>query len=193
MRRFMTGLSLVLLMAIPALAEVRHLTIKVDGISCSLCAFGLKKTIGSMVEEGGTVEVTLKTGKLSVRPKPGSPLDYRRIWEGVKTAGFTPRWAEMTAVGTFDSWKGPDGKSYLSFNVTGNVTGSEQRFVLENDSPQVKKLRKISNYQEKSFRITGRLHDHPPGARDQEGRTEGFPPGLDLKEFQEEARSRSAG
>jgi len=65
-------------------------TIRVDGLSCPFCAYGLEKHLKKIAGVEG-VEINMKSGKAIVRLKPDVQVDDAALKTAVKKAGFTAR------------------------------------------------------------------------------------------------------
>ncbi len=65
-------------------------TIAVDGLSCPFCAYGLEKNLKKLkgIE---TVDINMKTGKVTVMIRPDADVDDRALRQAVRKAGFTAR------------------------------------------------------------------------------------------------------
>jgi len=65
-------------------------TIRVDGLSCPFCAYGLEKHLKKItgVED---IDINMKSGKAVVHLKPGTQVNDAALNEAVKKAGFTAR------------------------------------------------------------------------------------------------------
>lgn len=101
MRKFcLTCLSFMVLalLVMPALASEPAISVFVDGMSCSLCAVGLRKNLEA-IPEVKKVEVVLKDKTARVITREGKILDPRQVWQGVIHAGFTPKELDLEAVG----------------------------------------------------------------------------------------------
>jgi len=65
-------------------------TIRVDGLSCPYCAYGLEKHLKKLAGVE-SVEIIMKSGKAIVRLKPDVQVDDAALKTAVKKAGFTAR------------------------------------------------------------------------------------------------------
>lgn len=91
-RKFLTvSLALVMLiLPLAALAGERvNVTVRVDGLSCPFCAYGLEKKLQRMegVEE---VTINVDRGTVVVEFSDGKFFVKETLEEAVKEAGFTP-------------------------------------------------------------------------------------------------------
>lgn len=78
--------------AVPAMAQNQgtKVLVKVEGLSCPFCAFGLEKKLRKL---DGVQAVTIKVdqGVAEVTFAPGAVVDEDKIREAVIAGGFTPR------------------------------------------------------------------------------------------------------
>ncbi len=102
-------LTLVVLARVPE-ARVLRATVKVDGMSCPFCTYGVEKRL-KKVEGVGLVSVDLKSGTASVTSVKDGSIDLRAIPFAVKKAGFTPGEVKAVVRGTVK--KGSDGRFVL--------------------------------------------------------------------------------
>ncbi len=65
-------------------------TIRVDGLSCPFCAYGLEKHLKKIAGVEG-VQINMKSGKAIVHLKQGTQINDAALKEAVKKAGFTAR------------------------------------------------------------------------------------------------------
>lgn len=62
--------------------------LRVDGLSCPFCAYGIEKKLNSL-DGVDAVDVNLKDGAVLVTMKDGASLDEATAKQAVKDAGFT--------------------------------------------------------------------------------------------------------
>jgi len=62
--------------------------VRVDGLACPFCAYGIEKQFSSLPGVTGT-DVNLANGVVIVHVKSGARLDQAQIAKTVKDAGFT--------------------------------------------------------------------------------------------------------
>lgn len=74
--------------ATAALAAGPSYRLKVDGLACPFCAYGVEKKLGALdgVER---LETNIKDGTVVVTMKDGAVLDEATAKQAVKDAGFT--------------------------------------------------------------------------------------------------------
>lgn len=71
-------------------ADVSSAIIKVDGLSCPFCAYGLEKHLKKLAGVEG-IDIDMKNGQAIVRLKSGAQVDDAALRTAVKKAGFTAR------------------------------------------------------------------------------------------------------
>lgn len=72
--------------------------IRVDGLACPFCAYGIEKEL-SRIENVESVETHLADGVVIVTMREGASLDEETANRAVEKAGFTPRAFERKAPG----------------------------------------------------------------------------------------------
>ncbi|MGR3304314.1 MAG: heavy-metal-associated domain-containing protein [Candidatus Scalindua sp.] len=72
----------------PAFAEIKSMSLQIDGLSCPFCALSLEKKLKS-VDGISKVDVHLKKAITDLTLKPTSQLDLEAVQTAVKEAGFT--------------------------------------------------------------------------------------------------------
>jgi len=84
---------LILLGTVTALAEPQSYSLKVDGLACPFCAFGIEKQL-SKIDGVGDLKTDVKAGVVRLTMKDGSLLDKAEAKQAVDRAGFTLRGIE---------------------------------------------------------------------------------------------------
>ncbi len=79
-------------------AQIRTISVSVDGLSCSFCAYGLEKKLKKM-EGVEAIKIGLQEGMVTLSVKKGRSINISRIRVAIKDAGFTPRKMKITATG----------------------------------------------------------------------------------------------
>ena len=71
-------------------AQVEEVGIRVDGLSCPFCAYGVEKKVGGLdgVEK---VEIEIEDGLVAVTLADGATLDEATAKQAIDEAGFTLR------------------------------------------------------------------------------------------------------
>ncbi|GMQ99762.1 MAG: hypothetical protein BMS9Abin18_0587 [Zetaproteobacteria bacterium] len=70
--------------------NVSSVIIKVDGLSCPFCAYGLEKHLKKLAGVEG-VDIDMKNAQVIVRLKSDARVDDAALKTAVKKAGFTAR------------------------------------------------------------------------------------------------------
>ncbi len=83
------GLSLFML-ASAALAAPPVYKLRVDGLACPFCAYGIEKQL-SKLDGVARIDVDIENGAVMVRLNEGATLDEATAKAAVKRAGFTLR------------------------------------------------------------------------------------------------------
>ena len=112
MRGILLGVTLALVgLNGSAFADVKTLTVTVDGLACPFCAYGLEKKL-KQVEGVDSLKIDVDAGEAVMSITPGTRLAaasgeekggrglVSNIREAVEEAGFTPRKLEATVVGS---------------------------------------------------------------------------------------------
>jgi len=85
--------------AAPAMANVGHYEVRVDGLACPFCAYGLEKKLKKLPGVS-RVDVDLESGRASFDVASDTVLMPGPVREAVREAGFTPRGISVRASGT---------------------------------------------------------------------------------------------
>jgi len=71
-------------------ASEQKLLVRVDGLSCPFCAYGLEKKL-LKIEGIKTVEISVEKGEALLTLDKDAEIEEETIKKEVKKAGFTPR------------------------------------------------------------------------------------------------------
>lgn len=82
---FALGLMLI---STAALAAPQAYTLRVDGLACPFCAYGIEKKL-SRIEGVNRIEIDIRTGTVTVIMLDKATLDEATAKQAVKDAGFT--------------------------------------------------------------------------------------------------------
>ena len=86
-----TVITLAILLApLAAYAAPNVYQLKVDGLACPFCAYGIEKELGTL-EGVEKIDVELKKGAVVVTMAEGTVLTESQATEAVQDAGFTLR------------------------------------------------------------------------------------------------------
>ncbi|MCG8314335.1 MAG: heavy-metal-associated domain-containing protein [Pseudomonadales bacterium] len=90
--RHLLSIFILLLLSLPASSKELYYTLRVDGLVCAYCAFGIEKNIKSLngvVKE--SVEIRLNEGLVSFEANVDNPIEPARLRQLINNAGFTLR------------------------------------------------------------------------------------------------------
>ena len=90
------------LVSTAAFAGAHHYQLRVDGLACPFCAYGIEKKLNA-TKGVKTIRIDINTGTVTVFMKPGASLSEAQARQIVKDAGFT--------LGSFQTMPAPDGKA----------------------------------------------------------------------------------
>lgn len=147
-------------------AGIERLTLRVDGLACPFCAYGLEKKI-IKIKGVSSYDVDMKEGKVFIGLEPDAQIELNSLYKAVKEAGFTLRSISLRA-------KGKIGQSEEGLFLV--VRGSDEKFFLFESEALAKKyhqgeisktlsenlekkLLEIKNYK-KEVLIEGVVHEH---------------------------------
>ena len=134
-------------------AQVEKVEIRVDGLSCPFCAYGLEKKLED-IEGVGEVKINIDKGVAALQSKQEESIGVEKLESMVKDAGFTPREITATVVGNAGQRDGTP--IFLA-------SGSDVEFILK-ENEELQTLRSKLKGSEKLVRITGRLtYETPEG------------------------------
>ena len=105
----------------PLRGQVDEVILRVDGLACPFCAYGIEKKLKKL-EGARSLEIMINEGKIVMEWNSDSTLDLEAINKAVETAGFTLRGVRASVRGALMS---DSGMFYL---LTPNTP--EQRFYL---------------------------------------------------------------
>ncbi|MBI4521504.1 MAG: heavy-metal-associated domain-containing protein [Gemmatimonadetes bacterium] len=134
MKRLLLSGVVLLAFAVPSQAQIRDLTVRVDGLTCPFCAYGLEKRL-SRIDEVADVSVDQPKGLAVVTVKPGRVPDFHQMRQAILDSGFTPRAFNVTATGRIETWNGrltlvvPENERFLltdEARLLGAVVGTPQ-------------------------------------------------------------------
>ena len=75
-----------------------RVVVRVDGLSCPFCAYGLEKKLRKVDGVAG-VEIRVDAGEAELTPAAGTVIDLAQVAEAVRDGGFTPRGIVIEALG----------------------------------------------------------------------------------------------
>lgn len=94
--------TLLLVPVPPVLAQVEEVVLRVDGLACPFCAYGVEKKLDKLPGPE-TFDFLINEGKVMILEwDPEVPLNFGLIDEAVDEAGFTLRGVKGSFIGTLD-------------------------------------------------------------------------------------------
>lgn len=124
LKRFLIKISAIsisiLLISSIFFAQIKEVRLRVDGLACPFCAYGLEKKI-KKVNYVRSYDVDMKQGKVFIGLKPEERVNLKLIRKAVKDAGFTLRSISLSV-------KGKIGQSEEGLVLI--VGGSQMEFIL---------------------------------------------------------------
>ena len=169
MRKLFMVLLLMFSIASVAFAEVNKVTVKVDGLSCAFCAYGLQKGL-KKVEGVQEVKIFVDAGRAELKVKPGAAVGIEEIESAVKKAGYTPRAITVEATGNVVDW---NGRPVLA------VSPGDIKFLLE-ENESLRRLQEVLGEQEKDrmVAVSGQIKSENPESH------HGHPLTLQIEQFE---------
>jgi len=99
-------LTATLVFTAPAVnAQVEQVTLRVDGLACPFCAYGVEKKLKKL-KGYRSLDVLMNEGKIVIGWKSDEPVDLPGLNNAIKEAGFTLRSVKATLVGVVENDKG---------------------------------------------------------------------------------------
>lgn len=129
-----------------ASAQVEAAAVKLDGLSCPFCAYGLEKKL-KKIEGVEKVEIKVDQATAELVVKKGKALSIDEVEKAVKDGGFTPRELSLTVTGRLAE---RDGRTVLT------IPESEEIFLVEGNE-QFQKVRETLKGADKPVRLTGKV------------------------------------
>jgi len=166
MLSLLTAAALISVTPLRASAQVEAASVKLDGLSCPFCAYGLEKRL-KKVEGVEKVEIKVDQATAELAVKKGKALSIEEVEKAVKDGGFTPRELSLTVTGRLAE---QDGRTVLT------LPESEEVFLLEGNA-QLQELREALKDPAKPVRLTGKA------TRKREEGHAGHPYVLSIEEF----------
>ncbi|MGH7451681.1 MAG: cation transporter [bacterium] len=130
-------------------AQVERVEMRVDGLACPFCSYGLEKKLKE-VKGAGKVTIYVDKGLAVLTSKKTESINVEQLEPVVKAAGFTPGPISLTVMGTISDKNGAPVFS---------VSGTDMMFVLKSNA-QLEKLRAETNA--KPVRVSGKLTSETP-------------------------------
>lgn len=127
-------------------AQVKQVRIKVNGLACSFCAYGLEKKLKKL-DGVGKVTISLNDGLATLDNKADQSIEFANLKALVKAAGFSATAISVIVQGVV---KKSDGFYILA------VTHSEEKLILKKNE-KLNSLLPLLNGAPKTIRVKGTL------------------------------------
>ncbi len=127
-------------------AQIKQVRIKVNGLACSFCAYGLEKKL-KKVDGVGKVTISLNDGLATLNSKADQSIEFANLKALVKAAGFSATKIAVTVQGVV---KKTDGFYVLA------ITHSEEKLIIKNNE-KLNSLLSLLNGAQKTIRARGTL------------------------------------
>jgi copper chaperone CopZ len=152
-----------------AFAEFTGVKVKVDGLACPLCAFGLEKKL-AQVAGVTNLSTDLKSGTVNLSLTKGASVSVRSLDEAVRRAGFTLESVSVTAVGALKVENNRlllsvrhSPQEFLLFEVSTREeqvqSGKQPKLLGDATRSALQKLKQEGAV----VAVTGKIHDHTEG------------------------------
>lgn len=82
-----------------ACADEEDVTLRVDGLACPFCAYGLEKKLKKL-EGVGSFDILINEGKVNMKWEDEKPFGFGFVNQAVEKAGYTLRSAKANFVGS---------------------------------------------------------------------------------------------
>jgi copper chaperone CopZ len=147
----MFAVLLLLLSVSSAFAQIEQVEIRVDGLACPFCSYGLEKKLKEIkgVEK---VIINVDKGLVTLKGRKEGSIMVERLEPVVKDAGFTPGEISLTAIGRI---------TQLENTPMFQVSGPEMTFIIKSNSVFEKLHAELAGM-DKLVRVTGRLAQETP-------------------------------
>lgn len=149
---FLTGILIFSLgVFAPSQAQVEKVEIRVDGLACPFCAYGLEKKLKEL-EGVDKVQINVDKGLAVLENKQDKSIAVDMLESVVQDAGFTPGEMQATVVGKLNQ---------TNDTPVFQVVQSNVEFILKQNEA-LQNLQSELNGSDKSVRIHGSLTKETP-------------------------------
>jgi len=158
-------LALALMSIQPVFAETERIEMRVDGMTCPFCVYGIEKKLKGVagIEDASA---NLKTGIVDITVNNGNEVDVDKLKKAVEESGFTPGEIKVTATGSVTEYRG-----YAALKVAGSeqvfrLVGKREHGKEESLSKEkMDEIRAATKNGAELITVTGHIHahsDYPP-------------------------------
>ena len=103
-----------MLFSVASNAQVKKVTLQASGLTCSMCSNAINKSLQSL-DFVSKVYANIKTSSFDIAFKPDTKIDFDKIKNKIKTAGFSV--AKFLVQIQFDSTKISNGQHLLQNDI----------------------------------------------------------------------------
>ena len=133
-------------------------TVRVDGLTCPFCAYGLEKRIKEIPAVQESI-ISLEDGIVELIPRAGQHIDIDEVKAAVIAGGFTPRGVQVALAGQLIEW---NGLPALSINaISGDGQTVETIYMLK-ENKELQRLKAAVKSSGQEVFITGKAAESPP-------------------------------
>ena len=133
-------------------------TVRVDGLTCPFCAYGLEKRIKEIPAVQESI-ISLEDGIVELIPRTGRHIDSDEVKAAVIAGGFTPRGVQVALAGQLIEW---NGLPALSINaISGDGQTVETIYMLK-ENKELQRLKAAVKSSGQEVFITGKAAESPP-------------------------------
>ena len=133
-------------------------TVRVDGLTCPFCAYGLEKRIKEIPAVQESI-ISLEDGIVELIPRAGRHIDIDEVKAAVIAGGFTPRGVQVALAGQLIEWNGLPALSIDATNGDGQTV--EMIYVLK-ENKELQRLKAAVKSSGQEVFITGKAAESPP-------------------------------
>lgn len=149
-----------LMFPLPSQAEQDSINLKLKGLSCPFCVYGVEKKL-KKVPGIENVTTHYKASMANLKKVPKTPIDINALYKAVKDAGFSLDSVILTIHGNMTEW---EGKPAIKSSDSGQVFLLVDPDKIEShalvDSTLLKKLKLISKNNKQPITVKGKAHTH---------------------------------
>ena len=133
-------------------------TVRVDGLTCPFCAYGLEKRIKEIPAVQESI-ISLEDGIVELIPRAGRHIDIDEVKAAVIAGGFTPRGVQVALAGQLIEW---NGLPALSINATNGDGQTVETIYVLKENKELQRLKAAVKSSGQEVFITGKAAESPP-------------------------------
>ena len=133
-------------------------TVRVDGLTCPFCAYGLEKRIKEIPAVQESI-ISLEDGIVELIPRAGQHIDIDEVKAAVIAGGFTPRGVQVALAGQLIEW---NGMTALSINATNGEGQTVETIYMLKENKELQRLKAAVKSSGQEVFITGKAAESPP-------------------------------